>query len=303
MSHSTPDPNDEHGSVYDGLLGTDTSQWAFGTDFEDPLAGVDTTVPDDLDPAELAAYCLLLGDDALVMSQPPERVVQQRARPRGGHRARQHRARPARPGPAAAGPRRGRRPVASCRRCPRARRCRSRTRSRSSARRSTSATSGWSRSRTATSGTPIARLLLFATVRLAAFERLVEHRDPVLAAIAAKGVKELTYHRDYAGRWFLTLAQGTDESRRRLTGRADRALAALRRAPRGVRRRAGRRRRPRPGLRGLRRRTPRGRRRWPVAATPRRSPGCSPRCRSWPARTRRGSGEDALTPGDRGRGP
>jgi ring-1,2-phenylacetyl-CoA epoxidase subunit PaaC len=42
------------------------------------------------------------------------------------------------------------------------------------------------------------------------------HRDPVLAAIAAKGVKELTYHRDYAGRWFLTLAQGTDESRRRL---------------------------------------------------------------------------------------
>ena len=45
MSHSSPDPNEEHGSVYDGLLGTDTSQWAFGTDFEDPLAGVDTTVP------------------------------------------------------------------------------------------------------------------------------------------------------------------------------------------------------------------------------------------------------------------
>ena len=41
-------------------------------------------------------------------------------------------------------------------------------------------------------------------------------RDPVLAAIAAKAVKELTYHRDYAGRWFLTLAQGTEESRRRL---------------------------------------------------------------------------------------
>ena len=54
----TPDPNDEHGSVYDGLLGTDTSQWAFGTDFEDPLAGVDTTVPEDVDAAELAAYCL-----------------------------------------------------------------------------------------------------------------------------------------------------------------------------------------------------------------------------------------------------
>ena len=31
--------------AYAGLLGDD-SQWAFGTDFEDPLAGVDTTVPD-----------------------------------------------------------------------------------------------------------------------------------------------------------------------------------------------------------------------------------------------------------------
>ena len=65
-------------------------------------------------------------------------------------------------------------------------------------------------------GRTVARLLLFATVRLAAFERLAEHRDPVLAAIAAKGVKELAYHRDYAGRWFVTLARGTDESRRRL---------------------------------------------------------------------------------------
>ena len=40
-----PDPNDAHGSVFDGLLGSDSSQWAFGTDFEDPLAGVDTHRP------------------------------------------------------------------------------------------------------------------------------------------------------------------------------------------------------------------------------------------------------------------
>jgi ring-1,2-phenylacetyl-CoA epoxidase subunit PaaC len=62
----------------------------------------------------------------------------------------------------------------------------------------------------------VARLLLFAIVRLAAFERLATHPDPVLSAIAAKGVKELAYHRDYAARWFVTLAQGTEESRRRL---------------------------------------------------------------------------------------
>jgi ring-1,2-phenylacetyl-CoA epoxidase subunit PaaC len=62
----------------------------------------------------------------------------------------------------------------------------------------------------------VARVLVFASARLAVFERLTASRDHVLAAVAAKGVKELAYHRDYAGRWFLTLAQGTEESRRRL---------------------------------------------------------------------------------------
>ena len=46
----------------------DDAHWAFGTDFEDPLAGVDTTVPDGVDARALAAYCLMLGDDALVYS-------------------------------------------------------------------------------------------------------------------------------------------------------------------------------------------------------------------------------------------
>ncbi len=55
-------------SVYDGLL-TESEGWAFGTSFEDPLAGVDLTVPDGVDPRELGAYALLLGDDALVLSQ------------------------------------------------------------------------------------------------------------------------------------------------------------------------------------------------------------------------------------------
>src|SRR3978361_515993 len=59
-------------SAYHGLLDhhtvMDDSQWAFGQDFEDPLAGVDTTIPEGVDPAELAAYCLMLGDDALIYS-------------------------------------------------------------------------------------------------------------------------------------------------------------------------------------------------------------------------------------------
>ncbi len=62
----------------------------------------------------------------------------------------------------------------------------------------------------------VVRLLIFATYRLALLQRLAASTDAILAAIAAKGVRELTYHRDYAARWFLTLALGTSESRRRL---------------------------------------------------------------------------------------
>src|SRR3712207_4518764 len=62
-------PHEE--TVYDAL--TDAhggeGQWAFGTGFDDPLAGVDTTVPAGIEPAELGTYCLMLGDDALVLAQ------------------------------------------------------------------------------------------------------------------------------------------------------------------------------------------------------------------------------------------
>jgi len=56
----------DHDSAYDGLVdGDGHGQWAFGTSFDDPLAGVDTTVPGDVDLGALARYCLMLGDDAL----------------------------------------------------------------------------------------------------------------------------------------------------------------------------------------------------------------------------------------------
>jgi ring-1,2-phenylacetyl-CoA epoxidase subunit PaaC len=220
MSHSTPDPNEEHGSVYDGLLGTDTSQWAFGTDFEDPLAGVDTTVPDDLDPAELAAYCLALGDDALVMSNrlsewcsnAPDleediALANIALDLLGQARLLLARAAAADPSVVPVLPEGSPVPVEDALAFFRE-------------------AIGFHNVRlvelpNGDFGHTVARLLLFATVRLAAFERLTHAEqsfgaDPVLAAIAAKGVKELTYHRDYAGRWFLTLAQGTEESRRRL---------------------------------------------------------------------------------------
>ena len=43
-------------------------RWAFGTGFTDPLEGIDASVPDGVDAAALTAYCLALGDDALIYS-------------------------------------------------------------------------------------------------------------------------------------------------------------------------------------------------------------------------------------------
>jgi ring-1,2-phenylacetyl-CoA epoxidase subunit PaaC len=220
MSHSTPDPNEEHGSVYDSLLGTDTSQWAFGTDFEDPLAGVDTTVPAELDAAELAAHCLALGDDALVLSHRlsewcsnapdlEEDIALANIALDLLGQARLLLARAAAADPSVVPPMPEGSPVpvedalAFFREAIDFRNVRL-----------VEVPNG-------DFAHTVARLLLFSTARLAAFERLLRAghafgADPVLSAIAAKGVKELTYHRDYAGRWFLTLAQGTEESRRRL---------------------------------------------------------------------------------------
>src|SRR5438552_1636783 len=56
-------------------------------------------------------------------------------------------------------------------------------------------------------GQTVARILLFATARLALLERLRASRDAVLAAVAGRGVPELAYHRDFAARWFVTLAR------------------------------------------------------------------------------------------------
>jgi ring-1,2-phenylacetyl-CoA epoxidase subunit PaaC len=56
------------------------------------------------------------------------------------------------------------------------------------------------------------RLLVFSAWRLALFDALRASKDPVLAAVAGKGVKELTYHRDYAARWVVRLGDGTAQS-------------------------------------------------------------------------------------------
>jgi ring-1,2-phenylacetyl-CoA epoxidase subunit PaaC len=213
MTHTT---EDFHESVYDeALLGGDSAHWAFGTSFEDPLAGVDTTVPADVDASALAAYCLMLGDDALVYSHRlsewcsrapdlEEDIALANIALDLLGQARLLLARAAAADPAVVPVLPDGSPVPPEDALAFFRDDRGF--------RSTRLVEGHNGDFAVT----IVRLLLFSSWRLALLERLRGSRDPVLAAIAEKGVKEVSYHRDYAGRWFVTLAQGTDESRSRL---------------------------------------------------------------------------------------
>jgi ring-1,2-phenylacetyl-CoA epoxidase subunit PaaC len=214
MTHIHTEQADEHENAYNDLLVND-AHWAFGTDFEDPLAGVDTTVPDGVDPAVLATYCLMLGDDALVLSQ---RLSEWCSRAPdleedialanialdllGQARLLLARAAAADPSLVPALPEDSPVPdedrLAFFRDDQRFRNVR------------------LAEVPNGDFAETIARLLLFSTWRLALLEKLAGSRDAVLAAVAAKGIKEVTYHRDFAGRWFVTLANGTEESRRRV---------------------------------------------------------------------------------------
>ncbi|WP_137843319.1 1,2-phenylacetyl-CoA epoxidase subunit PaaC [Microbacterium sp. 2FI] len=62
----------------------------------------------------------------------------------------------------------------------------------------------------------IARQLAASVYLFELYSALAGSTDATLAAIAAKAVKEVDYHRDHAVQWTLRLAGGTDESRRRM---------------------------------------------------------------------------------------
>ncbi|HST65827.1 MAG TPA: 1,2-phenylacetyl-CoA epoxidase subunit PaaC [Mycobacteriales bacterium] len=202
------------------MLGGDPSHWAFGTDFEDPLAGVDTTIPDGVDASDLGAYCLMLGDDALFLSQrltewvtnAPELAEEVALANTALDLLGQARLLLARAGSAGV---------------------LGRSRSRATDSIPDEDALAYFRDpdefrNTALAAAPngdfavtIVRLLVASAWRLALFARLRDSRDPVLAAIAGKGVPELTYHRDHAARWLLRLGDGTAESHRRAQAGVD----------------------------------------------------------------------------------
>ncbi len=191
---------------YDGLAESgDDHRWAFGTGFTDPLEGVDTSVPEGTDGADLAVYCLMLGDDALIyshrlqqwMTRAPELEEETALGNIALDLLGQARMLLARAG-RADGTDRDEDAYAFFRDEHEFRNVRMVERHDDDF------------------AELVGRLLVFSTWRLALFDGLRSSTDPVLAAIAAKGVKELTYHRDYAAQWVVRLGDGTELSRERM---------------------------------------------------------------------------------------
>jgi ring-1,2-phenylacetyl-CoA epoxidase subunit PaaC len=196
--------------------GDDDARWAFGTGFEDPLHGIDTTVPSDVDRTQLAAYCVALGDDALVMAQrlaqwctnAPELEIELALANLGLDLIGQARMLYTRAGQID-GTGRGEDAYAYLRDPDEFRNVR------------------LAELPNGDFAFTIARLLIFSSWRLALFQHLADTPDPVLAAIAAKGAKELTYHREFAAEWTLRLGDGTPTSRGRMQHGLDHATAYL----------------------------------------------------------------------------
>ncbi len=65
-------------------------------------------------------------------------------------------------------------------------------------------------------GFTIARMLVTSAYQFELYRALQDSADPTLAAVAAKAVKEVDYHRDHATQWTLRLGDGTAESHRRM---------------------------------------------------------------------------------------
>ncbi len=204
-------------NVYDSLAEAagGEQRWAFGTGFTDALAGVDTAVPEHVDAPQLARQCLALGDDALVLAQrlglwvsnapdlEEELALANIALDLLGQ-ARLLLTRAARADPAL-------RPASAPAQLP-----------------DEDALAYWRDAPEFTStrlaelddagdfARCVARLFVVVSARLAVMSRLTTAPDPVLAAIAAKAVPELAYHREYAAGWVVRLGDGTELSHRRM---------------------------------------------------------------------------------------
>ncbi|MFH8380535.1 1,2-phenylacetyl-CoA epoxidase subunit PaaC [Kitasatospora sp. NPDC018058] len=211
--HTTSTTEDDHVylSLADATPGPEgEGRWAYGTGFADPLLGVDTALPAGLDGADLAAYYQMLGDDALFLAQrliewctrAPELEEEVALANLGLDLLGQARLLLTRAGQAD-GSGRTEDDLAYWREEHEFRNVR------------------LVETPNGDFAYSVARLLLFATARGALYEALSSHPDPVLAAVAARGVKELAYHREYATAWTLRLGDGTPYSAERMQAGLD----------------------------------------------------------------------------------
>ena len=204
---------DSADNVYDALSAADhDGRWAHGAGFDETVVEVTAPTPDGVDRDDLAAYALMLADDALVASQrlsgwatnAPEleeevalanialdllgqaRVLLARA----GHLGATERFRTASLAPALPDE-----DVLAYFRDDR-----------------------FFRNVTLAEtdlgdfGQTMAWMLVFSSWRLALMTALRGSADPVLAAVAAKAVPELAYQREYAAGWVVRLGDGTEFS-------------------------------------------------------------------------------------------
>ncbi|MGI5122342.1 1,2-phenylacetyl-CoA epoxidase subunit PaaC [Marinactinospora thermotolerans] len=189
--------SEDHGGTEPG--------WAFGTGFVAAPLDADAPVPPGVDADDLSRYCCMLADDALVMSQrliqwctsAPELEEEVALANIALDLLGQARPLLARAG-RVDGSGRDEDALAFFRDAPEFRNVRLVEAPNGDFARST------------------ARLFVFSTWRLALFDRLRSSADPVLAAVAAKGVNELAYHREYAAGWVIRLGDGTPLSRERM---------------------------------------------------------------------------------------
>jgi ring-1,2-phenylacetyl-CoA epoxidase subunit PaaC len=188
----------------------DDARWAFGTGFADPFAAVEFDMPAGIDKNDFSSYCLMLGDDALILShrlqewvtRAPELEDELALANIALDLLGQARLLLSRAGQALD---RSEDELAFHRDAPEFRNVCLAERT------------------DADFAHLVARLFVMVTWRLSVFDRLTSSRDPMLAAIAAKGVKELTYHRDYAAQWVVRLGDGTELSHTRMAA----AMAGL----------------------------------------------------------------------------
>lgn len=183
--------------------GAASARWAYGTGFRDPFVDINLAVAPATDPEQLAARCLMLGDDALVYSHRLQQWITRlpeleeemavanialdllgQARlllTRAGHLLGTDEDR-----------------LAFFRSEHEFRNVRLVERA------------------DADFAELVGRLLVFSTWRLELLRRLRESSDPGLAAIAERGATELAYHREYAADWVVRLGDGTELSHQRM---------------------------------------------------------------------------------------